>query len=200
MGKTCEYYFTPQSPFVYLGHARLVEIAARHQASIILKPIDFGKIMTAAGGVPLAKRAPQRQAYRLLELQRWSSYLNIPLNLHPASFPVPDGLAAKAIIASQLAHGSTAALEFAGAVMRAIWAEEKNIADPETLTEIANGLGHEGKDLLKSAETASVQTEYDRCTAEAITANMFGAPWYVVDGIGYWGQDRLEFVERALTD
>jgi 2-hydroxychromene-2-carboxylate isomerase len=52
---------------------------------------------------------------------------------------------------------------------------------------------------LKSSETASVRTEYERFTDDAIAANVFGGPWYVVDGQGYWGQDRLDFVERAFA-
>jgi len=80
-----------------------------------------------------------------------------------------------------------------------LWAEEKNIADDDTLAQIADLLGHDGRMLLKSAQTVGVQEQLDKNTDEAIAANVFGAPWYVVDGEGFWGQDRLDFVERALT-
>lgn len=199
MPKTCEYYFSPQSPFAYLGHARLVAIARRHGAKITLKPADYGKIFSVSGGLPLPQRAPQRQAYRLLELRRWSEYLQLPLTLQPKFFPVQPDLAAKVIIATQLAHGTDAALALTEAIMQAVWVEDKNIADSTTLEQLANTLEHDGRALLKSAETASAQAEYDRFTDEAIAANVFGAPWYVVDGVGYWGQDRLDFVERALA-
>jgi 2-hydroxychromene-2-carboxylate isomerase len=199
MPKTCDYYFSPPSPWSYFGHDRFVAIAKKHGAQIDLKPCDFGKVFNVSGGLPLAKRPPQRQAYRLVELKRWSEFLKMPLNLHPKFFPVPGDAASKLIIATKLAHGADAALNLTGAIMRGVWADEKNIADTDTLIAIANALGHDGKALLKSSETASVQAEYDRYTDEAIAANVFGAPWYAVNGEGYWGQDRLDFVDRALA-
>ena len=200
MGKVCEYFFAPHSPFAYLGHARLVALAKQHQVQIALKPFDLSKVFNQSGGLPLAKRAPQRQAYRLKELARWSQFLGLPMNIQPTHFPVQSDAAARLIIATQLAHGTNAALELTGAVMRAIWEEEKNIADTATLQAIVNMLGHDGASLLKSSETASVQAEFDRFTEEATAANIFGAPWYIVDVEGYWGQDRLDFVERAFAE
>ncbi|MFJ2989329.1 2-hydroxychromene-2-carboxylate isomerase [Collimonas sp. NPDC087041] len=199
MSKLCEYYFAPHSPFAYLGHARLLELAKQYNVKIALKPCDLSKVFSISGGLPLAKRSPQRQAYRLAELRRWSEYLQVPLNLQPTYFPVQSDDAAKLIIAAQLAHGTEAALTLTSAIMRAVWAEQRNIADGATLIAIATDLGHDGKTLLKSAETASVQSEFDRFTEEAISANVFGSPWYVVDGEGFWGQDRLDFVERAFA-
>jgi 2-hydroxychromene-2-carboxylate isomerase len=199
MAKVCEYFFAPQSPWTYLGHARFVSLAKTYGVQVEVKPCDLGKIFNASGGLPLAKRAPQRQAHRLTELKRWSDYLQLPLNLQPQFFPVPGDTAARLIIATRLAHGTDAALELTGALGRAVWAEEKNIADDTTLGSIASACGLEGKLLLKSAETASIEAEYARCTEQAIAANVFGVPWYVVDGEGFWGQDRLDFVERAFA-
>ncbi|OWW20113.1 2-hydroxychromene-2-carboxylate isomerase [Noviherbaspirillum denitrificans] len=199
MSKVCEYFFTPISPWTYFGHERLVAMAKKHGVQLDVKPCDIGKVFNVSGGLPLAKRAPQRQAYRLIELKRWSEYLQMPLNLQPKFFPVPPDAASKLIIATRLAHGTDAALALAGALMRALWAEERNISDADTLIAIALDCGHDGKALLKSSETASVQGELDRYTDEAIAKNVFGSPWYIVDGEGFWGQDRLDFVERAFT-
>lgn len=200
MGKVCEYFFAPHSPFAYLGHARFVALAKQYNVQVALKPFDLSKIFGQSGGLPLAKRAPQRQAYRLKELDRWSKFLGLPMNLQPTYFPVQSDAAARLIIATQLAHGTNAALDLSGAVMRAIWEEEKNIADTDTLLALVNALGHDGASLLKSSETASVQAEFDRFSEEATSANIFGAPWFIVDGEGYWGQDRLDFVERAFAE
>jgi len=199
MAKTCEYFFAPQSPWAYLGHTRFVALVRQYGVQVDLKPCDLGKVFGVSGGLPLAKRPPQRQAYRLVELRRWSEYLKLPLNLHPKFFPVSPDAAARLIIATRLAHGTEAALDVAGAVMRGVWAEERNIADADTLAAIATACAHDGKALLKSSETASVQEEYDRHTEQAIAANVFGSPWYVYDGEGYWGQDRLDFLERAFA-
>ena len=122
MTKTVDYFLSPVSPWTYLGHDRLVAIARRHGATVRVKPMDLGRVFPVSGGVPLAKRAPQRQAYRLHELVRWRDHLGVPLQVHPRHFPVPADAAAMAIVAADLAAGGDAALLLAGALMRACWA------------------------------------------------------------------------------
>jgi len=199
MSKQVDYFFAPLSPWAYLGHARFVDMVRRHDARVEIKPMDIGKVFSVSGGLPLAKRAPQRQAYRLTELKRWSEHLGVPLDLSPAFFPASVDLASKLILAVRIAHGVDAALDLTGDIMRAMWAERRNIADAATLQELALAAGHDGESLVKVAETAPMQAAYDRCTDEAIARDVFGSPWYVVDGEHFWGQDRLDFVERALA-
>ncbi len=198
MGKTVDYFIAPQSPWTYLGHERFVAIAKKHGAQVLLKPCDVNKVFAATGGVPVSQRPPQRQAYRLAELTRWSKHLGMPLTLHPKFFPVSGEMAAKLIIAAQHVAGTDKALDLLGALGRACWAEEKNLADADTLLAVANGLGLDGAALLKLAEGDAVAADYARNTDDAIAANVFGVPWYRIEGDGLWGQDRLEFVEQAL--
>ena len=200
MSLTCDYYVAPPSPFVYMGHARFVELARRYDVQIQLKPMDLGRIFAGSGGLPLAKRTPQRQAYRLVELARWSKYLGIPLNLQPKFFPVAGDPAARLIVATQLAHGTDKALDLLAAISKALWVEERNIADDATLLAIADGLSLVGKSLLAASNGASVQAAYDANTDDAANAGAFGAPWYVFEGQPYWGQDRLDFLERAFAE
>lgn len=195
--KTVSYYFTPASPWTYLGHARFVDMAKRHGAAVRLRPIDLGKVLPASGGLPLAKRAPQRQAYRLHELARWRDALGVPLTLHPKHFPVPADLAARTIIAADLAAGTDAALGLAGALMRACWAEDRDIADATTVAAIVAAQGLDAAALGARAEAAAAA--YEAYTAEAVEAEVFGAPWYQISDTPFWGQDRLEFVDRALA-
>jgi len=198
MSKICQYFFALHSPWSYLGHTRFVALARQHGVQIEVRPFDLGKVFGVSGGLPLAKRAPQRQAYRLVELARWAAYLEVPLNLQPKFFPVSPDASAKLVIATRLALGVEVALELAQAIMRGLWAEEKNVGDEDTLIQIANSCELDGRVLVKSSQTASVQAEYDRNTEDANAANVFGSPWYVYDGEGYWGQDRLDFLERAF--
>ncbi|MBC7455263.1 MAG: 2-hydroxychromene-2-carboxylate isomerase [Massilia sp.] len=199
MRKTVQYFLAPHSPWTYLGHARFVALAKAAGAQVEIKPFDLGKVFGVSGGLPLAKRAPQRQAYRLLELARWAEQLDVPLNLQPTFFPIPPDAAAKLIIAARTSLGGEAALDVAGAVMHALWVDDKNIADDDTLAQIVSGCGFDGRMLVKSSHTAGVQEQYERNTDEAMAANVFGAPWYAGDGAPFWGQDRLDFVERALA-
>lgn len=199
MSKQVEYFLAPHSPYVYLGHARFVDIANRHNAQVLLKPMDLGKVFSVSGGVALAQRPPQRQAYRLVELERWSKFLGVPMNLHPTYFPVSGDAAARLIIAAQLAHGTARALELTAGITRGVWADQRNIADAATLALIADEAGFDGAGLLKASEAQAVQAAYAQNTQDAISANVFGAPWFTLDGQPYWGQDRLEFLDRALA-
>lgn len=199
MTKQVDYYFTPQSPFAYLGHERFAAIAQKHGAQVSLKPCDLGKVFSVSGGVPLAQRPPQRQAYRLVELRRWSEYLAMPMNLQPAFFPVSGDAASRLILAAQIANGTARAMALTGAICRAVWAEERNIADAATLAQIADEGGLDGAALLKASEAQAVQAAYAQNTQDAISAGVFGAPWFILDGEPFWGQDRLEFLDRALA-
>lgn len=195
--KIIDYYLATSSPWTYLGHARLIAIAARHGAEIRIKPIDLGRIFPSSGGLPLAKRAPQRQAYRLIELDRWRSFLGVPLNLQPKFFPVAGDESSRWIIAAQALGGTAAALAMAGGILKGVWADERNVADPATLAVIAGEAALDAQALQRQAPQS--QALYDRYTEEAAAANVFGAPWYVYRGVPCWGQDRLEFLDRALA-
>ena len=199
MGRTVDYYFAPQSPWAYLGHQRLADIVQRTGAAVRVMPIDLGgKVFPISGGLPLGQRAPQRQAYRLMELQRFSQHLKVPLTLKPRYFPVGGDDAARLIIAADLALGAQAAMKIAGAILAACWAQERNMADDKVLAEL---LGEQDlpSSLMEASRTQAVQERYETYTQAAIDAGVFGAPSYVVDGEIFWGQDRLDFVERALV-
>ena len=198
MAKLVDYYFTPVSPYTYLGHERLREIAARHGATIAVKPVDYGRIFPVSGGLPLKQRAPQRQAYRLIELERWSKHLGKPINLKPKFFPVSPDAAARWIIAAQ-ARGDTDALRLAGALFRAVWAEERDISDEPTLASIATEQRLDPALLAAGAASPDAASRYDALTQEAIERQIFGAPTYVYRDEPFWGQDRLDFLDRALA-
>jgi carboxymethylenebutenolidase len=195
MSTTIDYYLAPQSPWTYLGHARFLRMAAEAGARVNLKVVDLGKVFPVSGGLPLGQRAPQRQAYRLVELARWRDALSLPLNLQPKFFPVPGGAAARLIVGVDQADGTAAALALAGRVLAAVWAQERNIADLATLAEL---LAESGLPASRLAESEGLQAVCDAHTQSAIVAGVFGAPSYVIDGEIYWGQDRLDFVQRRL--
>ena len=199
MGRTVDYYFAPQSPWAYLGHQRLADLVQRTGAAVRVMPIDLGgKVFPISGGLPLGQRAPQRQAYRLMELQRFSQHLKVPLNLKPRYFPVGGDDSARLIIAADLALGAQAAMKIAGAILAACWAQERNMADDKVLAELLSEQDLPGS-LMEASRTQAVQERYETYTQSAIDAGVFGAPSYVVDGEIFWGQDRLDFVERVLV-
>ena len=197
MRHAVDYYFAPHSPWAYLGHARFTQLLHETNSSVRVLPIDLAQIFPISGGLPLSRRAPQRQAYRLLELKRFGEMLGVPLVVQPRHFPVAADDAARLIVALERDHGSAAALQFAGLVGAAVWAQERNIADADTLASL---LAESGLDpaLLTRAKAADTQARYAHNTQTAIEAGVFGAPSYVIDGELFWGQDRLDWVERRL--
>ena len=197
MARSVDYYFTPQSPWTYLGHERFARIARAAAASVNLLPTDYGKVFPVSGGLPLGQRAPQRQAYRLVDLARFSSQLKMPLNLKPKFFPVAGDDAARLIIAVTRQDGADAGMKLSGAIFAAVWAQERNIADAATLQQLVAEVGLPA-DRLAQSKGAEIQQQYEANTAGAIGIGVFGAPSYVVDGEIFWGQDRLDFVEQAL--
>lgn len=198
MAKVVDYYLFMISPFAYLGGPRLQEIARRHGAELRVKHIDMATVFPETGGVPMAKRAPARLDYRLAELRRWRDHLGLPLNIKPAHFPVPHEMAARLVIAAGETAGG-APLALAQAILTAAWAEERDMSDAATLQEIAAATGHDAAALMAAADGAETAEAYAALSREAVGRGVFGSPTYVYRDEVLWGQDRLDFLDRALA-
>jgi len=193
-----DYYAFVNSPYTYLGHRRLEQIARARGAAIRVRPMDAAKVFPVSGGLPLAQRAPQRRAYRLVELARWREHLRVPMNIEPQFFPTATEAAARLVIAAE-EISSAAAFDLLGRVLAAVWSEQKNIADNETLLALADAAGRDGRALLARSQSEDIAQRYGHYTQEAVALQVFGAPTYVYRGELFWGQDRLDFLERALA-
>ena len=194
--KVIDYYDSMSSPWTYLGHVRFLDLADRYGLTIRHKPMDLLKVWSVSGGLPLKQRAQQRQAYRHQELRRWREFLGLQCNVEPAHHPVADRRACYLVIAAQRKGLDWRALSHA--LLRAVWVEDRDIADHPTLEAIANECGMNGKELLAATEDDAVKNEYQSNTDEAIALGVFGAPMYVFDGELFWGQDRLQMLEWRL--
>jgi 2-hydroxychromene-2-carboxylate isomerase len=197
MAKIVDYFFTPVSPWTYLGGARLDAMVRRHGAELSYKPCDYGKVFPVSGGLPVGQRAKQRQAYRLVELERWRDFLGLKLNIHPKHFPVASDFAARAIVAAKQSGADPGKL--ANALLRAVWVEERDVSDRATVAAICNESGLDGTALVAAADGDAARAEFAANTDEAIERQVFGAPTYIYMDKPYWGQDRLDFLDRALA-
>lgn len=192
---TLQIFYGISSPWAYFGAQRAIAIARDNGARIRLRPI---RIIEANGGIPLRKRPDARQLYHEVELRRWRDYLGMPLNLHPKFYPCRTiEPAAQAVIAIQKA--GLDAISFSFAVQRALWAEDRDIADIDTLRELALATtGEAAAGLVADPQPQAIVEEWRGNLAEAERLGIFGTPTYVVGSELFWGQDRLEFVDRAL--
>lgn len=192
-----DYYFATISPYTYLAGSRLEEIATKHGATITYKPVDILQQFARTGGQPPKDRHISRQEYRAQELPRQAKKLGMPLNLKPAHWPTNMAPSSYALIAAQNAGGGDiGALTFG--FTRAVWAEEKDIAQEEVIRDCLAAAGFDpelaSKGLLEGAETYAQNLE------DAVAAGAFGAPFYVVDdGARFWGQDRLDDLDLHLS-
>jgi 2-hydroxychromene-2-carboxylate isomerase len=194
-----DYYVSLNSPWTHLGATRIEALAAAHNATMRIYPVDFGAIFAKSGGLPLPQRSPQRQAYRQQELARWRDHLNIPIHVNPKFFPASEQLTASCVIAVRETIGDQPAIKLAHAILKAVWQEERNPADPTTLAALISGIGLNASQVTGLGTDPKWAERRLADTQAALDRNVFGAPSYVIGDDIFWGQDRLEFVERRLA-
>ncbi|TCD16518.1 2-hydroxychromene-2-carboxylate isomerase [Oricola cellulosilytica] len=197
MTQAIDYYFYSASPFTYLGHKAITEVAARHGARLNYKPVNLMGLWEVSGAVPPAKRPPVRQRYRLVELARVADFRGLPINIKPAHFPVDATLADLTVAAIADPGGDPNG--YMATLFSACWAEDKNLADEAVLRELLSAAGHDADGVIEHAKTDKIAAIRARNTEEAIAADAVGVPAFVLNGEVFWGQDRIEYIDQALT-
>jgi 2-hydroxychromene-2-carboxylate isomerase len=165
---------------------------------VTYKPLDIMALFARTGGVPPGQRHPSRQEYRAAEIQRQAKKQGLPVNVRPAFFPVNGAPAAYAIIAAQKAGGGDLG-GLCHAITRAVWAEERNIAEDEVIRACLTGAGFDAG-LADSGMFSSADV-YEANLEEAVNRGVFGAPFYIVaeGDQRFWGQDRLDDLDAHLS-
>ena len=197
MSRPIDYYFTLLSPWTYLGHGAFIELAEKHALTVRYRPTPLRSVFDETGGLPLPKRHPVRQRYRLLELQRWRARRGLPLTLFPKFFPYDVSLADRIVLAI-VARGEDPA-GFIGEVLADVWAREQDMSRPELVLAATERAGLDATGLIEAAGSEAIGQAYQAAIAEAVEAGVFGAPSYVLDGEIFWGQDRLDLLADALV-
>ncbi len=192
-----DYYFSMISPWAYIGHATFRDIAKRHGLAVNFKPVALGKVFPETGGLPLGKRAPARQRYRFLELQRWRDKRRLNFHLRPKHWPFDSALADCFVIA--VAQSGRDPEPFVRRGFKAVWEDEMNLAEDANILKIAKEVGLPGEELVAAAKSDKARDAYEQNVKDAIAADAFGSPCYVRGGESFWGQDRLDLFEDAVT-
>lgn len=192
-----DYYLSLNSPWTFMGSERLAKIAEAAGASVNCVPVNLGNVFAATGGFPLPKRSPERQAYRMMELKRWRAFNNIPLVLEPKHFPHDESEGVRLVLAAKKTGGN--ALALSTELLRALWELDQDPADEGVQNEAAQRAGLDASELRAALSLEDAKAEWAQLTEDAISKGVFAAPTYVIDGEIFWGQDRLDFVERKLA-
>jgi len=186
-----EYYFCLNSPWSLFAAEQLLRVRSDHDFDLIVKPIEIARLFDETGGLPLKKRSPNRQTYRLQELTRWSQRLGIPINLHPAHYPCNEAFADALVLSAEKEKGQ--GLEMAISIGRGLWCEDADIADPDFIALQAEKFGLSA--VLDQTQSTRILAEN---TAELIEKGGFGVPTFIVGEQVFWGQDRIDFLIEAL--
>jgi 2-hydroxychromene-2-carboxylate isomerase len=198
MSRSIDYYFSLASPWAYIGHGPFMEIARRHGLTVNHKPIFLGRVFAETGGQPLPQRHPARQRYRMVELQRWREKRGLSFNLKPKFWPFDVTLADRFVIAVTAARKDPD--PFLRRAFAGIWEEERNLADPLVVAELAEATGLDSTSLIEAARGDMTEAVYGLNLENAVAHDVFGSPAYVLDGEVFWGQDRLDLLDDALAN
>jgi 2-hydroxychromene-2-carboxylate isomerase len=196
MPRQVDYYFSFLSPWAYVGHRAFRDLVSTYDLKVNHKPVVLVDLFSETGGLPLMKRHPVRQRYRMVELQRWRDRRGLKFHLQPANWPfnarLADGVAIAAIEAG-LDPDRYLARGFA-----AVWEDQLSLADPATVAKLADESGLPGKQLVERSEQEAIGAAYEQNRQDALANDVFGSPAYVLDGEVFWGQDRIDLLEDAL--
>jgi 2-hydroxychromene-2-carboxylate isomerase len=196
MPRQVDYYFSLQSPWAYVGHKAFRDVVAAHGLKVNHKPVVLVDLFSETGGLPLLKRHPVRQRYRMVELQRWRDRRGLNFHLQPANWPFNARLADGVVIAA--IEAGLDPEPYLRRAFPAVWEDQLNLADPAAVAKIADEAGLPGKKLVERSATEEISAAYEQNRQDAITADVFGSPVYVLDGEVFWGQDRIELLADAL--
>jgi 2-hydroxychromene-2-carboxylate isomerase len=195
--KTIEYFYSTRSVFAYLGAARIIDQAQRFGRRLVHRPIDLSRLLQGIGGVPFDRRSDAQRRYLFgREIERWGEFLGVPVLIDPKHHYGDRTLPSGFVIAAQRLGADADRLHLA--VLTALWRDDRDIASPDVLADLARREGADPAPLLDAALTAGVQAEFAKNTEDAIAKGVLGSPTYIVDGDMFYGQDRLMMVERAL--
>jgi len=196
MSRTIDYYFTLASPWAFLGHRPFLDLAKAHGITVRYQPVEVGEVFSHTGGLPLPKRHPARQRYRILELQRWREARGVALKINPKHWPFPVTTANRTIAA--LVAGGADPGRYTQRAFEGVWVRDEDLGAEEKLVGLLDECGHDGAKTLAAAKSDAVGKIYADTAAEAVERNVIGSPCYVLDGEVFWGQDRLDLLASAL--
>ena len=197
MAEQIAYFFSLASPWAYLGHDTFVALARDHGLEIAYRPVHLPDVFAETGGLPLAKRHPARQKYRLLELQRWRAKRDIDLVIRPKFWPFAHQFADRTVLAAGMMGHDPA--DYLGLCFKGVWAHDLDLADHAVLAGLARRAGLDASALLAAADSPPVIAAYEANAADAIAMNVIGSPCYVRRGEVFWGQDRLDLLADAIA-
>jgi 2-hydroxychromene-2-carboxylate isomerase len=195
MKKQVFYFHSLSSPWAYLGWPKFRALIEKHDLDVVVRPT---RIVPPNGGIPLRSRPDARQRYHEVELDRWRKRLDMPLVLRPKHYPTNNEFSARMVIAADRLGWDALALSHA--LLHVLWSEEKDVQDASVRVAVADKLGMNGAKLLEMQDTPDIKAAWEASEQEAARRGVFGTPTWIYRDTLYWGQDRLDFLDEALSE
>jgi len=194
-----EYFYSTHSAFAYLGSQLFGQISANDSRSVRYVPFDLRRLFKALGRSPNGSQSDTHRAYFFgRELNRWAQFRGVEMLPEIPTYHDHDlAQSSRMIIAAQQQGIDVGQLTHV--MLSAHWIDDADLDDSATLIKIANDAGLNGQELMNAQRDPAIDKIYLANTDEAIEREIFGSPTYIVDGDVFYGQDRLELVQRALT-
>jgi 2-hydroxychromene-2-carboxylate isomerase len=192
--KQLDFWFDYSCPYAYLGSTQVEALARRTGAELTVRPMLLGGVFRAVGAPQnmIDVLSPPKALHNLNDMLRWAEFFGVPLSV-PGGHPFRTVEALRATLLTRcdpaVIHG----------FYRAYWIDGQKPSEPATLRAVLSAAGHDPDAILAHLQDDAVKDDLRRRTDEAIALGIFGAPTFIVNGAQlYWGQDRIDFVERAL--
>ena len=195
-------FYSVRGSFAYLGQQEIARLARQYGRPLLHKPMLLSIVVPETGGIWFTDRHPARVRHAWDDFQRWAAWRNVPVvpedpKNHYGPMELPSGL----VVAAQKsvnAGGRGDLDRLAFEILAALWRDDRDIADPAVLDELAGTCGFDGPALREVALGDAAQSEVVANSREAVDLGVIGSPSYLVEGELFYGQDRLHFVEAAL--
>ncbi|MFV3127187.1 2-hydroxychromene-2-carboxylate isomerase [Niveispirillum sp. KHB5.9] len=192
--KKVEFLFDYGSPASYLAYKLLPAIAERHGAEIVWTPILLGGLFKIVGNRPPAE-VPAKGRWMLQDLIRHAAYYQVPFAFN-RFFPVNTLMLMRGAVVAQR-EGRL--LPYSDAVFKALWVDGRNMNDPDIVAKVWAGAGFDPAALFAAANEGGAKDGLRHLTEAAAERGVFGAPTFFVGDAMFFGQDRLDFVDRELA-
>ena len=195
MSVPIEFWFDFSSGYAYFAALEIDELASRVGRRVAWRPFMLGAAFKVTGSSGLS-RTPMKGDYARHDWQRIARYRNVPFRPHP-DHPIVQIPATRAYYWVEHRHPDVAHA-FGRAAFRAYFGEGRDLREPDALADLAAPLGVDRQDLLHGMATPEIKGEAKAASDDALSKNVFGSPFLIVDGEPFWGWDRLSMLEEWL--
>lgn len=194
--KQVEFFFDVGSPYSYLAYHQLPKIAQAKGAQIVWRPMLLGGVFQATGNSSPAT-IPAKGHYSNVDLERWAKHFGVPIQQNP-HFPINTLQLMRGAVGMQL-RSEAEFHRYLAAIFSAMFEHPRNLGDLQELAAVLEAAGISPALMLELVQDDRIKQTLRKTTEEAVARGVFGAPTFFVGDEMFWGQDRLHFVEAALS-